>query len=55
VAFIGSPDVDLSATGPIASNPDFMANLAEEEREINNDLEDFKFYPVLCMSLFYRF
>jgi hypothetical protein len=55
VAFIGSPDVDLSATGPIASNPDFMANLAEEEREINDDLEDFKFYPVLCMSLFYRF
>jgi len=55
VAFIGSPGVNLSATGPIASDPTFQANLAEEEDEIEDDLSDFRFYPVLSLSLYYCF
>jgi hypothetical protein len=55
VAFTGSPDVDLSATGPIATDPTFQARLAEEERDIQDDLDVFRIYPVLSISLFYRF
>jgi len=55
VAFTGSPDIDLSATGPIATDPTFQARLAEEEKDIEDDLEFFKIYPVLSISLFYRF
>jgi hypothetical protein len=55
VAFTGSPDMDLSATGPIAADPTFQARLAEEEKDIQDELDIFKVYPVLSISLFYRF
>lgn len=55
VAFTGSPDVDLSATGPIASDPTFRAHLAREERDVQDKLDAFKIYPVLSISLYYRF
>ncbi len=55
VAFIGSPDVTLSATGPIATNSTFLQNLAEEEKDIEDELEKFSFYPVLSLALCYRF
>jgi len=54
VAFAGSPDVALSATG-MASDPVFQANLERERRDIEDELEDFKFYPVISISFFYRF
>ncbi len=55
VAFMGSPDVDLCATGPIASDPTFRAQLAEEEKDIQDELDVFRIYPVLSISLYYRF
>jgi len=55
VAFIGSPGVNLSATGPLASDPTFRAHLAQEEEDIEDDLSDFKFYPVLSLTLYYCF
>jgi len=55
VAFIGSPGVDLSATGLLASDPTFRAHLAQEEEDIEDDLHDFKFYPVLSLTLYYCF
>jgi len=55
VAFTGSPDIDLRASGPIASDPTFQAHLAEEEQDIQDELDVFKVYPVLSISLFYRF
>jgi len=55
VAFIGSPNVDLSITGPLASNPLLLADLAEEEEEIEDELDKFRFYPVLSLTLYYRF
>jgi len=55
VAFIGSPDVSLSATGTLASDPTFRANLAAEEGDLEDDLEDFKIYPVLSANLYFRF
>jgi hypothetical protein len=55
VAFIGSPNVDLTITGPFAGNPLLLADLAEEEEEIEDELDKYRFYPVLALTLYYRF
>ncbi len=55
VAFIGATDVTLSATGPIASNSTFQQQLAQEERDIEDTLHKFQFYPVLSLTLTYHF
>jgi hypothetical protein len=55
VAFIGSPNVNLRATGPFADNPILLADLAEEEEEIEDDLDALRFYPVLSFTIYYRF
>ncbi|MGE5293622.1 MAG: hypothetical protein ACM3VT_02210 [Solirubrobacterales bacterium] len=55
VAFIGSPNVNLRVTGPFANDPALLANLAEEEEEIEDDLDHLRFYPVLSLTLYYRF
>ncbi len=55
VAFIGSPNVDLRVTGPSAADPELLADLAKEEREIEDDLDKVRFYPVLSLTLYYRF
>lgn len=55
VAFIDSPDVTLTATGPLASDPTFQADLARERGDLEDDIGDFKVYPVLSISLFFRF
>lgn len=55
VAFTGSPDVALSATGTLASDPGFRADLAREEADLEDDLEDFKIYPVFSANLYFRF
>jgi hypothetical protein len=52
IAFTGLPDIELSATGP---DPTIQAEIAKEERDIQDELDAFKFYPVLSISLFYRF
>lgn len=55
VAFTGSPDVALSATGTLASDPTFRAHLANEEADLQDDLDDFKIYPVFSANLYFRF
>jgi hypothetical protein len=52
IAFTGSPNVDLTATGP---DPAVQTQLAQEERDIQDDLDAFKFFPVASISLFFRF
>ena len=52
IAFTRSPDVTLSATG---TPPGLAADLARESKDIEDDLEPFKFYPVLSVGLFIRF
>lgn len=52
VAFISTPDVSLSATGPAAG---LAGDLAQETADIEDELEPFKFYPVIAVSFFYRF
>jgi hypothetical protein len=55
VAFADAPDVSLSANGALASDPTFQADLAKEKDKIKDDLEPFRFYPVLSLGLYFRF
>ena len=55
VAYQGSPDVELAASGPIAADPGFQANLAAEQKALADDLEDYKYYPVVAVGFNYRF
>ncbi len=52
VAFTDSPDVALSATGVAAG---LEADLEKERKDIEDDLDSLKFYPVISLGLFYRF
>jgi hypothetical protein len=56
VMFQGTPKVtELTASGSLAASAEFQQSLARERVEIENDIDDFKLYPVLQLSLGYRF
>jgi hypothetical protein len=55
ILFIDAPTATFYATGPIANDPNFKANLRKEEQSINDDLSSFEFYPVIKMGFVYRF
>lgn len=55
VAYQGSPDVALAASGPIAADPGFQSDLAAEQQALADDLEDYKYYPVVAVGFNYRF
>ena len=50
LAFTDSPDVKLSSTGIVTS-----ADLEKERRDIEDDLDSLRFYPVISLGLFFRF
>lgn len=47
----GDPEASVSATGPIVTT----ADLEEAERELNTELENLKWYPVVAIGMSYRF
>jgi hypothetical protein len=51
VAFHGTPDVELSATGPSSTDPVFQADLDLEASDIRDDAESFSIYPVLSLGV----
>ena len=51
----GSPNVSLTADGPLSGNPIFQQDLAKEEDNLQDDLDNYKFYPVLSVGISYRF
>lgn len=52
----GAPKLEnLAASGALGSDPAFLAELAEEERRIEDDADDFKLWPILQVQLLYRF
>lgn len=55
VMFQGSPNVDLDATGSLADDADFLADLAREEQSLESELEDLQYYPVIALSVGYQF
>ena len=50
VAFTSSPDVTLTATGLVPAE-----ELEKERQNIEDELDKFRFYPVIAVSFFYRF
>lgn len=55
VAYIGSPDADMTSTGTCDQNPACRAQIEREEKELEEELKDFKIYPVLSLGFRYRF
>jgi hypothetical protein len=55
ILFQGSPEVELAASGPISNDPAFLADLAEEEQAIQDELEKFQYYPIIGLGVYYRF
>lgn len=54
--FTGSPQVNLTATGGTLSNdPNFQAQLATEEQNLQDDIDDYEIYPVVQLGLTYSF
>ncbi len=54
VAFQGSPDVFLAATGPIASDANFRNELNQEVQEVEDGLKEFKYYPVFALGITFK-
>lgn len=56
VVMQGSPKVDFTASGgTLSSDPTLLANLATEEAELEDDLNDFDVYPVVSLGLGFQF
>ncbi len=51
----GKPDIDLRASGLLANDPVFVAELNREADQIEDDLEFLGFYPVVALSFVFRF
>ncbi len=56
VMFSGAPEVSLNSNGGLlSSNADFLAELRREEQNLQGDLDNFKYYPVIALGLSYSF
>jgi hypothetical protein len=56
VMYQGKADVDLDAQGgALAGDAVLEDNLDLEEEDIEDDLEDYQFYPVVGIAIIYRF
>jgi len=55
VLWQGDPLVTLTADGVLSSDPGFQAALEAERQEIEEDLSDFKAWPVLQVGFVYNF
>jgi len=51
----GDPDVTLVADGSLANDPGFQASLEAERLELEDEMDDFKAYPVISLSFVYNF
>lgn len=51
----GSPKISLEASGLLATDPVFQQELAAETAQFQNDIEDYKYYPVIALGLSRRF
>ncbi len=51
IAFQGAPQVALSASGVVASDPTFIQELNRENQELEDEISGFKYYPVISLGL----
>jgi hypothetical protein len=60
VLWQGEPIVDLTADGPLATDPSpagdlFRSSLETERQELESEVEDFKAYPVVSIGFNFNF
>jgi len=55
VLWQGDPVVELTADGALAGDPGFQAALEAERRELEDEMSNFKAWPVLQLGVVYRF
>ena len=55
VLWQGSGHVAVAASGPIAGDPTFMADLEIERMQLEEDLKDYKAYPVASLGFSWNF
>jgi len=55
VLWQGEPEVSLTANGTSFNDPAFQAALESERLELEDDISDFKAYPVVSLSFVYNF
>ncbi len=55
VIFQGTPDVALAASGSMATNELFKADLDREINTVKSKINDIKYYPVISLGLAYKF
>ena len=55
VLWQGDPVVTMSADGPIADQPLFQDALEAERQELEDDVSDFKAWPVISLGFVYNF
>lgn len=55
VLFQGQPDVNLEGTGILRGDPTFEAAVRREERDVEDKLQILRYYPVIALTLSYRF
>lgn len=56
VMFVGSPDVNLTAAGGLISgSPMVQAELQNEIDNLEDELDDYKYYPVVTLGITRRF
>lgn len=51
----GAPDVSVTADGPIAGDAAFQANLELEKNDLEDELDNYKIFPVIAIGVSYRF
>ncbi len=55
IVFQGSPDVALSSDSSLADVPSFQRDLERERAELEDDIHNLKYYPVIAFGVTYRF
>ena len=56
VVMQGSPQVDFTSTGgTLSSDPTFQSNVAVEEQQLEDSLNDYDMYPVISLGLAFQF
>lgn len=55
VLWQGEPEVTLNADGLLALDPGFQADLEAERVELEDEMKDYKAWPVVSLGLVYKF
>ena len=55
LVYHGNPQVSLSSDGLLAGTELGQALIAQEEAELQDEVDGYEWYPVVSLSLFYRF